>query len=176
VVTGIVYPLVVTGIAQGLFREKASGSLLRREGVVVGSSLIGQAFADPAHFWGRPSATTPFPYNAAASQGSNLGPLNPELPAGVAARVRALRALDPTDTRPVPVDLVTSSASGLDPHISLAAAEYQVARVARARGLPESRVRDLVRAHGKRRGLGFFGEPTVNVLELNLALDRLEEK
>lgn len=176
IITGVVYPLLVTGIAQAFFKDKASGSLIRRDGVVVGSSLIGQAFADPRHFWGRPSATTPFPYNTAASSGSNLGPLNPDLSSSVEARVRSLRAFDPEGRAPVPVDLVTSSASGLDPHISLAAAEYQASRVARARGLPESRVRDLVRTRSSRRGLGFFGEPVVNVLELNLALDGLEEK
>jgi K+-transporting ATPase ATPase C chain len=174
IITGIFYPLLVTGIAQTLFKHKASGSLVWRDGVVVGSSLIGQAFTDPGHFWGRPSATMPIPYNAAASSGSNLGPLNPDLLSSVETRIRSLRAFDPGDSRPVPVDLVTSSASGLDPHISLAAAEYQAGRVARARGLPEPRVHDLVRTHCSRRGLGFIGEPVVNVLELNLALDGLE--
>jgi K+-transporting ATPase ATPase C chain len=176
IITGIFYPMLVTGIAQTLFKHKASGSLVLRDGVVVGSSLIGQAFTDPGHFWGRPSATTPIPYNAAASSGSNLGPLNPDLLSSVETRIGSLRAFDPGDSRSVPVDLVTSSASGLDPHISLAAAEYQAGRVARARGLPESRVHDLVRAHCSRRALGFIGEPVVNVLELNLALDGLEAR
>ena len=176
ILTGVVYPLLVTGIAQTFFRSKASGSLIRQGGTVVGSSLIGQAFADPAHFWGRPSATARIPYDASASSGANLGPSNPALLGAVEARVKALRALDPGNDTPVPVDLVTASASGLDPHISLAAANYQAGRVARASGLAESQVRALVSAHCRGRTLGLVGEPVVNVLELNLALDELRAK
>ncbi len=171
VVTGLGYPLAVTGIAQVAFPEAANGSLIVRDGKTVGSGLIGQAFSDPKHFWSRPSATSPMPYDAANSSGSNLGPANPALAAAVKARVAALRAADPGNTAPVPVDLVTASASGLDPHISRAAADYQVARVARARSLPEARVRELVEQHTERPLLGFIGEPRVDVLRLNLALD-----
>jgi potassium-transporting ATPase KdpC subunit len=168
--TGVVYPLAVTGIARLVFPRQAEGSLIVRDGRVVGSRLVGQAFTAPRHFWGRPSATT-VPYDAAASSGSNLGPLNPALRAAVATRIAALRAADPEARGPVPVDLVTASASGLDPHISPAAAEYQVARVARARGLAPAEVRALVRRHTEGRTFGLLGEPRVNVLELNLALD-----
>jgi K+-transporting ATPase ATPase C chain len=174
VLTGGLYPLIVTGIARALFPAEAAGSILERDGHAVGSSLIGQSFTDPGHFWSRPSATTPQPYNASASAGSNLGPLNPALLGAVKARLAALRAADPGNAAPVPVDLVTASASGLDPHISLAAAYYQAARVARARGLDVSRVRALIAAHGEGRLMGILGEPRVNVLELNLALDALK--
>ena len=172
-VAGIGYPLVVTAVASLAFPEQAAGSLIMRDGKPVGSSLIGQNFADPGHFWGRPSATSPMPYNAGASSGSNLGPLNPALTDAVKARVAALRAADPTNTAPVPVDLVTTSASGLDPDISPAAARYQAARVARARGLPVDRVLTLV-DHGTERPLwGVLGEARVNVLRLNLALEAI---
>ncbi|HEX5327953.1 MAG TPA: potassium-transporting ATPase subunit KdpC [Acetobacteraceae bacterium] len=169
--TGVAYPLLVTGLAQALFPRRANGSLIVHDGRVAGSALIGQPFGDPAYFWGRPSATAPFPYNAASSGGSNLGPTNPALVAAVKARVAALRAADPGNTAPVPADLVTTSASGLDPDISPAAADYQVQRVARARGLAPEVVRRLVAEHTKPRQLGIFGEPRVNVLQLNLALD-----
>jgi K+-transporting ATPase ATPase C chain len=173
-ITGIVYPLAVTGIARVLFPRQAAGEILMRDGRAVGSALIGQSFQDPRHFWGRPSATTPQPYNGTGSSGSNLGPLNPALIEAVRARVAALRALDPQNTAPVPVDLVTTSASGLDPHISVAAADYQAARVARVRGITPARVQALIAAHTERRLLGLIGEPRVNVLELNLALDALK--
>jgi len=171
--TGAVYPLAVTVLSALVFPAKASGSLIREGGRTVGSALIGQPFSDPRYFWGRPSATAPFPDNASLSAGSNLGPTNPALAAAVERRIEALRAADPGNTAPVPVDLVTTSASGLDPHISPAAAYYQVSRVARDRGLPEAEVRELVRAHERGRQLGFLGEPVVSVLELNLALDGL---
>ncbi len=173
IVTGLIYPLLVTGISQALFPEQAAGGLIERDGKRVGSRLIGQTFTDPKYFWGRPSATGPYPNNAAASGGSNLGPLNPALKEAVESRVKALRAADPGNAAPTPVDLVTTSASGLDPHISPAAAEYQVARVARARGLPPEAVRTVVARHTEDRQWGVFGEPRVKVLELNLALDRL---
>ncbi len=172
-ITGLIYPLLVTGIGQAVFPAQAAGSLIERDGKPVGSRLIGQNFTDPKYFWGRPSATGPYPNNAAASSGSNLGPLNPALKEAVETRVQALRAADPGNTQPVPVDLVTTSASGLDPHISPAAAEYQVDRVARARGLAPETVRNLMAMRTEDRQWGIFGEPRVNVLELNLALDRL---
>jgi K+-transporting ATPase ATPase C chain len=174
VLLGLAYPAVVTGFAQLVFPRQANGSAIDLDGRTVGSGLVGQRFARPDNFWGRPSATSPEPYRATASTGSNLGPSNPALRAAVAARVEALRMADPGDTRPIPVDLVTTSASGLDPHISPAAAYYQVPRVARNRGLPETTVRSLVDAHREERLLGLFGEPRVNVLRLNLALNRLE--
>jgi K+-transporting ATPase ATPase C chain len=165
---------VVTGLAQALFGAKANGSLITQDGKTVGSSLIGQPFSDPKHFWGRASATSPYPYNASASGGSNQGPLNPALTDAVADRIKALRASDPGNTTPIPVDLVTASASGLDPHISPAAAAWQVPRVARERGLDVARVQQLVDAHSEGRQLGVLGESRVNVLELNLALDQLK--
>ncbi|HTN94673.1 MAG TPA: potassium-transporting ATPase subunit KdpC [Gallionella sp.] len=169
--TGIAYPLVVTGIAQVTMPDKANGSLIMKDGKPVGSSLIGQSFSDPKYFWSRPSATGPTPYNASASSGSNQGPTNPALADAVKARVRALRDVDPGNQQPVPVDLVTASGSGLDPHISPAAAEYQLARVARVRNLNPDAVRKLVAEHTEGRQFGILGEPRVNVLELNLALD-----
>ena len=174
VLTGIVYPLLVTAIARTFFPVEAAGSLVVRNGRAVGSRLIGQSFSDPGHFWGRPSATTPQPYNATGSTGSSLGPLNPALLDTIKARIAALRAADPDNTAPVPVDLVTASGSGLDPDISVAAANYQAARVARVRGLDVARVRALIAAHTEGRLLGVLGEPRVNVLELNLALERLK--
>jgi potassium-transporting ATPase KdpC subunit len=171
VVTGVIYPLVVTGIAQVAFPAQANGSLVVKGGKPVGSALIGQPFDDPKYFWPRPSATSPFPDNAGASSGSNQGPLNPALAQAVQGRVDALRAADPGNTAPVPVDLVTASASGLDPHISPAAALYQVSRVARERKLDPEHVRQLVDRHIEGRTLGVLGEPRVNVLALNLALD-----
>lgn len=171
VITGVLYPLAVTGVAHVAFPHQADGSLIVRDGHVVGSRLIGQPFDDPRYFWGRPSATSPQPYNGAASAGSNLGPTNPALADAVRQRIAALHAADPGNTQPVPVDLVTASASGLDPEISPAAAQYQLARVARARHLDVAQVRQLVAAHTQGRWLGLFGEPRVNVLALNLALD-----
>ncbi|HVN85733.1 MAG TPA: potassium-transporting ATPase subunit KdpC [Candidatus Binatia bacterium] len=171
VLTGVVYPLGVTGIAQVLFPSQAAGSLITKDGKVIGSSLIGQPFDDPKYFWGRLSATSPSPYSAGASSGSNLGPLSDGLHDAVQGRVSALRDADPNQTGPIPVDLVTASGSGLDPHISPAAAYYQVPRVARLRGLDEARVKALVTQHIEGRQLAFLGEPRVNVLQLNLALD-----
>jgi len=169
--TGIVYPLLVTGLAQSLFPAQAHGSLILRDGKAVGSTLIGQSFTDPAHFWGRPSATGPMANNAGASSGSNLGPMNPALTDAVKTRVAALRAADPSNTAAVPVDLVTASASGLDPHISLAAAQYQLGRVATARKLSTQVVQGLIDQATQRPVLGLLGEPVVNVLQLNLALE-----
>lgn len=174
VLTGGLYPALVTLFAQAILPHQANGSLIRDDrGEIVGSELIGQPFADPGHFWGRPSATAPHPYNAGASSGSNLGPTNAALAEAVKARVEALRAADPGNGRPVPVDLVTASGSGLDPHISPAAAEYQADRVARTRGLPADKVMELVRSNTQERTLGVLGEPRVNVLRLNLALESL---
>ena len=170
-ITGVGYPLVVTGIAQTLFRAQANGSLIVKDGKPVGSTLIGQPFDDPKYFWSRPSATSPFADNAASSSGSNLSPTNADLVKAVQGRVDALRAADPGNAMPVPVDLVTASGSGLDPHISPAAALYQVPRVARARKLDPEAVRQLVERHTEGRFLGLLGEPRVNVLTLNLALD-----
>jgi K+-transporting ATPase ATPase C chain len=172
--TGIVYPLAVTGLAQIAMPAQANGSLIVTNGEARGSQLIGQSFDDARYFWGRLSATSPFPYNAAASSGSNRGPLNPSLAASAQARIAALKQADPQNTQPVPVDLVTASGSGLDPHISVAAAVYQAPRVARARGLSEARVRQLVAAVTQARPFGFLGEPHVNVLQLNLALDMIQ--
>jgi K+-transporting ATPase ATPase C chain len=165
--------LAVTGVAQAVFPAQANGGIITAEGVAVGSTLIGQQFTDPAYFWSRPSATGPFPYSAAASSGSNLAPTNPALLQAVEERIAALRTADPERKLPVPIDLVTASGSGLDPHISPAAAEYQLARVAEARGLDVGQVRALVQEHTAGRQFGFLGEPRVNVLELNLALDEL---
>jgi potassium-transporting ATPase KdpC subunit len=171
VLTGLVYPVVVTGIAQLLFPSQANGSLIMKDGKAAGSALIGQPFDDPKYFWSRPSATAPFPYNAGASSGSNQGPTNPALKKAVQDRIDALRAADPDSKSPVPVDLVTASGSGLDPHISPAAALYQVHRVAKVRGMDEAALRQLVDQYTEGRQFGFLGEPGVNVLRLNLALD-----
>ncbi len=171
--TGVAYPVVVTGLAQALFPAQAHGSLILQNGKPVGSALIGQSFSDPKNFWGRPSATSPMAYNASASGGSNLGPLNLALVDAVKARIEALRAADPGNTAAVPVDLVTASASGLDPHISPAAARFQVSRVAKARGLSAEKVQTLVEAQTEHPFLSFLGEPQVNVLKLNLALASL---
>ena len=173
-ITGVAYPLLVTGIAQVIFPTQAAGSLVLNKGQIVGSTLIGQNFSDPKHFWSRPSATAPQPYNGVASGGSNLGPLNPALTDGIKSRMDALKAVDPTNKAPIPVDLVTASGSGLDPDISLAAANYQAPRVARERGIQPQAVLALVAAHAHGRSLGILGEPRVNVLELNLALDALQ--
>jgi potassium-transporting ATPase KdpC subunit len=170
---GVVYPLAITGLARVVFPSQAAGSLIHRGNVLVGSTLIGQSFSDSKYFWGRPSATAPQPYNGLGSGGSNLGPLNPALLDKVAAQVRLLHDADPDNTRPVPVDLVTASASGLDPEISPAAAEYQASRVARLRNLPLTTVQSLITQHQKRALFDVLGEARVNVLELNLALDSL---
>ena len=169
-VTGVVYPLAVTGVARAAFPQQAAGSLVVRDGRTVGSSLIGQNFSDPKYFWGRPSATAPMAYNGQGSGGSNLGPLNPALADSVKGRVDALRAADPGNRAPVPVDLVTTSASGLDPEISVAAARYQVARIARVRGVAPEEVEGIVARHTQGRLFGLLGEARVNVLEMNLAL------
>ncbi len=174
-ITGVVYPLVITGIAQWLFPDQANGSLIVKDGKPVGSALIGQSFSSPRYFRSRPSATGGMPYNAAASGGSNLGPTNPALIAAVAARIESLREADPGNRSPVPIDLVTASGSGLDPHISPAAAEYQVNRVAQARSLTTQVVRELVSRHTESRQLELLGEPRVNVLRLNLALDEIHQ-
>jgi len=173
VLVGLLYPLLVTVVAQTAFRSEADGSLVYRDGKLIGSALIGQSFSDPKHFWGRPSATTPQPYNGLGSTGSNLGPLNPALLKQVEENLKALHAADPDNPLPVPVDLVTASASGLDPHITPAGAYYQAARVARVRRLPLAQVEALIAAHEESPLLGVIGERRVNVLELNLALDRL---
>ena len=171
VITGLAYPLAMTGIAQVAFPRQAKGSLIEKDGKVIGSTLIGQNFTDPKHFWGRPSATAPMPNNAAASGGANQGPLNPALADAVKARIEALRAADPGNDVPVPIDLVTTSASGLDPDISPAAARYQAPRIARARNLPVEQVLAMIDARAEKPLFGLFGEPHVNVLALNLALD-----
>jgi K+-transporting ATPase ATPase C chain len=171
IVTGIVYPLIVTGLAQALFARAANGSVIERDGKALGSELIGQPFSAPKYFWPRPSATAPFANNSAASSGSNLGPTNPALADTVRQRIQALRAVDPGNTAPVPVDLVTASGSGLDPHISPAAAQYQLARVARVRGMRPEQVAALIARATEGRQLGLLGEPRVNVLQLNLLLD-----
>jgi K+-transporting ATPase ATPase C chain len=178
VILGFAYPLLVTGIAQAAFPHQANGSILEKDGKAIGSSLVGQPFDDPKYFWGRLSATADsngkaLAYNGAASAGSNLGPTNPALVDEVKGRIEALRAADPGNTQPIPIDLVTSSGSGLDPDISPEAAAYQVHRVAQSRGLDDARVRQLVQEHIQDRQLGFLGEPRVNVLELNLALEAL---
>ena len=178
ILTGVVYPLLTTALAQTLFPHQANGSLIEQAGQIVGAGPIGQPFDDPRYFWGRPSATAPFPYNAAASAGSNLGPTNDALTAAVQRRIDALAAADASlgivNPAPIPADLVTASASGLDPHISPAAAAYQIPRVALARGLSEDQVRALVTQHTEGRQLGLLGEPRVHVLKLNLALDALQ--
>lgn len=171
VITGVLYPLAATGLAQLIFPRQANGSLIVKDGKPVGSVLIGQSFTDPKYFWGRPSATSPNAYNASASTGSNLGPTNPALTDAVKQRIAALRAADPGNNAPVPADLVTASGSGLDPEISPAAAQYQLARVAQARGLSTAQVQALVNEYTSGRQLGVLGEPRVNVLQLNLALD-----
>ncbi|HEY6191575.1 MAG TPA: potassium-transporting ATPase subunit KdpC [Bacteroidota bacterium] len=173
ILTGLAYPLLITAVAQLVFPETANGSLISRGGKAIGSELIGQAFSDPKYFWPRPSATSPFPYNAGASTGSNYGPLNPALLAGVRKRIEDLKRADPENDRPIPVDLVTASGSGLDPHISVAAALYQLPRVARVRGMTEDRIRSLVDRYTEWRQFGFLGEPRVNVLRLNFALDEI---
>lgn len=174
IVTGLAYPLLITGVAQSVFPDKANGSLIMKNDQAVGSRLIGQNFTEPKYFWGRPSATSDFPYNAQASGGSNLGPSNPALVDNVKERLAKLKAADPENTASIPVDLVTSSASGLDPHVSKAAADYQVKRVARIRNISEIKIQNLVENHAKSIQMGFLGEPMVNVLELNLALDELD--
>lgn len=171
VVTGLVYPLAVTGVAQLAFPEAAHGSLILKDGKTVGSALIGQNFSAPKYFWGRPSATGPMPYNAVASSGSNQGPLNPALVDAAKGRAEILRAADPGNTQPVPIELLNASASGLDPHISPAAAEYQAARVAKTRGLDLVHIQQLIASHTEGRDFGLLGEARVNVLKLNLALD-----
>jgi len=175
-VTGVAYPLASTGIARAIFPHQASGSLIEQDGKAVGSALIGQQFSDPGHFWGRPSATGPQANNASASSGANQGPSNPALIEAVKGRIESLKAADPDNPMPIPADLVTASASGLDPHISPAAASYQIKRVARARKLLTAQVAALVERHTEGRQLGVLGEPRVNVLTLNLALDRIAAK
>jgi potassium-transporting ATPase KdpC subunit len=174
VLTGVIYPLVVTAISQIAFRHQANGSVVEQNGQPVGSELIGQQFDDPRYFWGRLSATEKAPYNAASSSGSNLGPTNEDLLKKIKERIETIRQAHPDQDGAIPIDLVTASASGLDPHISPAAVEYQIARVAKARGLTEDSVRQLVTSHTEGRTLGLLGEPRVNVLELNLALDNLD--
>ncbi|HMH29000.1 MAG TPA: potassium-transporting ATPase subunit KdpC [Steroidobacteraceae bacterium] len=170
---GIIYPFAITGVAKLAFPHQAAGSLIYQDGKLLGSTLIGQSFSDPKYFWGRPSATTPQPYNGLASTASNLGPLNPALIDAVKANAKALHDADPDNNGPIPVELVTASASGLDPDVSPAAVQYQAARVARARNLELTRVEALIKAHVQERLFGVVGERRINVLELNLALDRL---
>lgn len=172
IITGVIYPLLVTAVAQIIFTRQANGSLIVRDGDKFGSELIGQPFSDPRYFWGRLSATSPFSYNAAASSGSNYGPLNPALQDAVEARIKALKSYDPNNSRPIPVDLVTFSASGLDPHISIATAVYQAPRVARYRGITEEKISRLIADYTQDRQFGFLGEQRVNVLMLNMELDR----
>ncbi len=175
-ITGLMYPLAVTGLGQLLFPSRANGSIIESNGQAFGSKLIGQQFTSPKYFWSRLSATSPFPYNAASSTGSNYGPLNPALFKATKDRVDLLHAVDSTNTKPIPVDLVTASGSGLDPHISIAAAIYQIPRVARERNIPEQRIHELVDRYTDTRSLGILGEPGVNVVELNLALDDLSKE
>lgn len=175
VITGIAYPLFITGASRILFHAKANGSLIYRDGKAIGSNLIGQQFDDPKYFWGRLSATSPTQYNAASSSGSNIGPANPALIEAVKARIQALRSADPDNKYPIPVDLVTSSASGLDPHISVAAAYYQIPRVARARGMSQKEVMSIVSRHSSSRVSALIGAPVMNVLEVNLELDEFKK-
>jgi K+-transporting ATPase ATPase C chain len=175
IITGFIYPLAVTGIAQALFPHQANGSLIMKNGKPVGSELLGQQFEEPKYFWGRLSATSPYPYNGSSSSGSNLGANNPDLMKAVQARIAALRAVDPSNMGKIPVDLVTASGSGLDPHISPAAAQYQVRRVAKTRRLEEEEVRIVLSKYTEGRQFGFLGEPRVNVLQLNLALDEMKK-
>jgi K+-transporting ATPase ATPase C chain len=175
IVTGVLYPVIVTGIAQCFFPRQANGSIVTQDNLAVGSELIGQSFTDPKYFWGRPSATTPYAYNAEASSGSNLGPMNPDLLKAVKQRMQTLQFADRPNTTPVPVDLVTASASGLDPDISPLAARYQVYRIAKARNLAADKVETLIATMTKKRFLGVLGEPRINVLQLNLALDALDK-
>ncbi|QWR78975.1 potassium-transporting ATPase subunit KdpC [Candidatus Magnetomonas plexicatena] len=176
VILGIIYPLAMTGIAQSVFPDKANGSIIIKNGKAVGSYLIGQPFTDPGYFWSRPSATTPYPYNGASSSGSNLGQNNPDLQKALAERIAALKSADPENTKPIPIDLITSSGSGLDPHISPSAALYQVHRVAKHRGLNDSVIASLVEKLIEHRQFGVFGEPVVNVVKLNMGLDELKVK
>jgi K+-transporting ATPase ATPase C chain len=176
IITGLIYPLFITGISQILFSKKADGSLIYKNGKCIGSKLIGQKFTNPKYFWGRPSATVSFPYNASASGGSNLGPLNPKLISEVKKRINQIRKADPSNKNSIPVDLVTSSASGLDPDISIAAAYYQIPRVAQARGLPTKTVKSIVKKYTTRPLFGIIGYPVVNILEVNLALNKIRTK
>jgi potassium-transporting ATPase KdpC subunit len=175
ILTGVIYPIVITGIAQVVFPHQANGSLIREGDKVVGSTLVGQPFDDPKYFWSRPSATGPFPYNAGASSGSNLGPIEPNLTSAFKTRADALKQADPGNEKRIPVDLITASGSGLDPHISPAAAEYQLSRVARIRGINPDAVRKLVEKHTQNRTFALLGEERVNVLTLNRALDEIKE-
>lgn len=174
--TGIFYPVVITGLAQLLFPQKANGGMIVRDGILIGSELIGQQFNSPKYFWGRLSATSSYPYNAGASSGSNLGPLNPELKEAVESRMKELRAADPHNKQPIPIDLVTASSSGLDPHISVAAAIYQAGRIAKHRGIEKQKVLFLINQNAQRRTFDILGETRVNVLKLNLALDEIQQK
>jgi K+-transporting ATPase ATPase C chain len=176
IITGVAYPLATTVLGKWLLPQQANGSLIESEGILIGSSLIGQNFTEAKYFWGRPSATGPYPNNAAASSGSNQGPLNPALAEAVKTRISALKAVDPNNTLPIPVDLVTASASGLDPHISPAAAAYQASRVAKVRGISDASVQALIDEKTEGRQWGVFGEPRVNVLKLNIALDKNSTK